>query len=166
MNNWLFNLGLIVAAVLVLTPLCLIAWLVFRMAASGREVRRAEARRVTRNLPGLGEFSTTDDDLWFGEVDDVDVMILSEGQPPTEAQAARVRAILDEFSRLVEEAREYLASHEDMSLLEGGSELFRPYGLELWREDAFVIELVHPADFGVFRVEFQGGEPVGTGYDD
>ncbi len=166
MNNWPFILGLLVAAVLVVIPLCMIVWLVFRIVATGREIRRAEARRVTCELPGLGEFSTTDDERWFGDVEEVDVMIASKGQRPTEAQVARARALLDDLPRRIEQAREYLASQEDMSLLEGGSELFRPYGLELWSEDVFVIELVHPADFGISRVEFEGGEPVGTGYDD
>jgi hypothetical protein len=167
LNDRLVMVGLIVAAVLVLIPVVMIGRLIYGIFAGYRDYRRAEARKVTTTVHGLGEFSTTDNRLWIGEVRGLQVFLESPEQRPTDLQARQVLALLDDLPALTERAKSYLAEHEDTSWLNGSSGTFEPYGLEPESSTAFVLELTHSADSdGVYRVAFRDGMPVSAGRDD
>jgi hypothetical protein len=165
LNDPLVIVGLIAVAVLVLIPLVMVGRLVYGIVSGYREYRRAESRKVTRSVPNLGEFSTTDNKLWIGDVRGLQVILESPGQLPTELQASQVLGLLDDLPALMEKAKTYLLEHGDISGLHGGA--FEPYGLEPANSTAFVLELTHSADMdGVYRVEFRDGVPVSSGRDD
>lgn len=167
MNDWYVIVGLIVAAVLVLIPVVMIGRLVFAIVVDYREYRRAEARRVTATVPNLGEFSTTDNKLWFGEVRGQQLILETHGQPPSDSRARQVLTLLDDLPNLTERATTYLIALADMWWLKDSNGAFEPYGLEPHPDGAFVLELTHPADMdGVYRVEFRDGVPVSSGRDD
>lgn len=54
-----------------------------------RDAREEERHKTTHVVPGLGEFTSSDGELWFGEVDDIQVSLTTQGRPPSEAQARR-----------------------------------------------------------------------------
>jgi len=165
--DWIVTLGLIACGMLALIPIAMIGKLVSSMVRESRRIRAAEARRVTAIVPGLGEFSSTDNELWGGQVSGVQVWLRTLGQPPTESQARQVLAILDDFPELVAKSCSYLVLHEDCSWLEGGAAEFKPYAIVPENEVSFVLELVHPADLdGVYCVTFRDGEPVDSARDD
>lgn len=112
-DDGFLTLGLIAVAGLALVPIVMVGRVVFAIIMESREARAAEARRVTRHLPGLGEFSSTDDEFWVGEVSGLQIVLRSRGQPPSAKQADEIRMIIDDLPRLVEKARAYLGSHED-----------------------------------------------------
>src|SRR5690349_20660900 len=112
--------------------------LVYGIIASLIEYRRAEARKVTVTVPGLGQLSTTDDKLWFGEIRELQVTLESAGKPPSELQAKQVLSVLDQLPSLMVRAKAYLAEHEDTSWLEGGAAAFEPFGLDWESESSFV----------------------------
>jgi hypothetical protein len=166
-NTWPVIVLFIVVAVLVLIPVVMVGKLVYGIIAALIEHRRAEARKVTVPVPGLGEFSTTDDKLWFGEIRGLQVTLESAGKPPSELQGKQVTSVLDQLPSLMERAKVYLAEHEDMSWLEGGAAAFEPFGLDWESETSFVLESTHPGDSdGIYRVEFRNGVPVSSGRDD
>jgi hypothetical protein len=165
LNDPLVIVGLIAVAALLLIPVVMVGRLVYGIVSGHREYRRAEARKVTRSVPTLGEFSTTDYRVWIGDVRGLQVILESAGHPPTELQASQVRALLDDLLSLMEKAKTYLFEHEDISGLNGVE--FEPFGLEPASSTDFVLELTHPADMdGVYRVEFRDGVPVSSGRDD
>ena len=160
-------IGLVVTGVLLLIPVAMIGWFVIGILIAWRDHRRDLTRQVAHEVPGLGTFTSTDGELWFGEVQDLQVALSTTGEPPTPGQAALVRELLGDLPRLVALSREYLISHEDSAELEGGAELFEPYGIEPEDRSTFVLELVHPSDAdGVYRIEFENGRPVRSGRDD
>jgi hypothetical protein len=167
LNNAIVIFGLIVVAILVLVPVVMIGLLVTGIISSGLKSRRAEARKITRVVPGLGDFSTYDNKHWHGEVDGLHISLVSPGLPPTDLQSRQVRTILEGRSRFMEKVKAYLASDENISLLPGGSEALELCGFDIEDASRFVFELVHPADEdGIYRVEFKDGEPISSGRDD
>ena len=164
MNDGLVTLGLIVAVAL---PVVMVGALIYRIFVSHLEIRQAETRKVTTRVANLGEFSTTDNKLWIGEVRGLQVILESPGQPPTQLQASQALALLDDLPSLMERAKSYLAEHEDTSGLNGGARNFEGYALIPESSTTFVLELSHPADAdGVYRVEFRDGVPVSSARDD
>jgi hypothetical protein len=167
LDPWPVIVGLIVAAALVLIPVVMVGKLAFGIVAAFVEHRRAEERRVTVIVPGLGEFSTTGNGVWFGKVRQLQVSLRSDTQPPSELQAKEVASVLDELPSLMAHAKAYLAVHEDVSWLKGGADEFEPFGLDWESRLNFVLESIHPSDAdGVYRVEFRDGVPVSCGRDD
>ena len=167
MDKWITALGLIVAAILVLIPVVMVARFVIAILLAWRDHRAEKAREVTHHVPGLGALTSTDGELWFGEVQELQVTLTTAGQPPTEAHATLVRGVLNDLPRLVELSRAYLLAHEDCSWLEGGAELFEVFGIEPEGRASLVLKLFHPADDdGMYNVEFQSGLPVSSGRDD
>ena len=167
LNDPLVIFLFIVIAVLLLIPLGMIGRLLMAIISSIRQERQAQARKITRTVNGLGEFSTTDNELWLGNVQGLQVAILNPGRPPTESQASRVREILNDLPHLVENATAYVLVHEDSSWRDGDARAFEAYGLEPETETRFVLELTHPADLdGVYRVTFENGEPTNCARDD
>lgn len=165
-EGWV-TLGILAIAGLALIPVVLVGRVVLAMITESRKARAAEARRVTRNVPGLGEFSSTDDELWLGEVSGLQVMLTSRGRPPTDAQANQVRAIIADLAGLVAKSRAYLSAHEDCTWLEGGAAGFEPAAIEPGDAATFALEMAHPTDVeGVYRVTFRDGEPVASCRDD
>jgi len=163
LNNTIVIFGLIVVAILILIPVVMIGRLVAEIVKS----RRVEARKITRLMSGLGDFSTYDDKLWYGQVEGLGISLVSPGQPPTDFQSRQVRTILESRSRFMEQAKAYLVADENISLLPGAPEALEPYGFEIEDASRFVFELVHPADEdGIYRVEFKDGEPISSGRDD
>jgi len=164
---WLVNVGLIIAAILVLIPVVMAGKLLFATISSGIELRRAESRRVSVAIAGLGTFTTTDNCVWFGEVRALQISIMSPGTPPTSAQVAQLLSTLNEMHSLMNRARAFLANHEDMSWLEGGAAGFEPYGIDFESGSDFALESTHASDpDGVYRVEFCNGVAVSSGRDD
>lgn len=167
MYTWPIILGLIVAAILLMIPLIMIGQLVYNIVTSSAEQRRAEARRGSANLPGLGVFSTTDDLCWTGEVRGLLITFSCSDGVPTAIHASMIISTLDQILSLMSRAKAYLAEHEDMSWLEGGAAGFEPYGIDFETGANFVLESTHPSDpDGVYRVEFYNGIAVGSGRDD
>ncbi|MFG0253185.1 MAG: hypothetical protein ACF8NJ_09960 [Phycisphaerales bacterium JB038] len=166
MSDWLFVLGLIVAAVVVLAPVLMIAWLIVRSCRTGSEIRRAEAQRLTCDVPGLGEFITTDNELWLGTVENIDVLIETAGLPPDSGSVAAHRSLLDDLPKLRSRAADFLSEHDEQARLEGDPRRFGVAALELLKDGSCTLELAPPHDFGVYRVEFRDGEPVSSAYED
>ncbi len=167
MDDWLVIVLVIVGLIAMLIPVVMVGRIVYAIIAGIRDDRHAEARRITKMVPELGEFSTTDNCLWFGYVRGLQVTLDCPGEPPTEAHAKRVRVLLDQLPALVDKAQVYLAAHEDMSWLTGDAAGFEPFGIEPEACSEFVLELIHPSDpDGVYRVEFRDGVPVSSGRDD
>lgn len=167
MSTWLVTVGLIIVAILVLIPTVLIGNVVYGIITSWIEHRRAEARRVTVTVPGLGQFSTTDNALWYGEVRGLQVSVISEGHPPTQTHADEVMAVMDQLPGLMSRIRSHLSEHEDMSWLEGGAEGFEPFGVDVKSATHFVIDSMHPSDpDGMYFVEFRDGVIIASGRDD
>jgi hypothetical protein len=167
MHEWITVLGLVLTAALVLIPVVMVGRVVLAIVRDVRREREAKARKVVHAVPRLGELSSTDGRLWFGEVQGLQVSVISTGRPPDEAQTAQVRAIIAKLPRIVEQGKAYLLVHEDCSWLDGGPDRFGPLGIHVEDGADFVLELVHPADVdGVYRVEFREGEPVGSVRDD
>jgi hypothetical protein len=165
MGDW--RLGLAVVAFLVLIPVIVVGRFVFAILSAWREGRIEEARRVIHLVPGFGEFTSTDGELWFGEMQDLQVSPTTAGQRPTESQGAELRRLLANLPGLVEHSRAFLLVHEDCSRLAGSAELFEPCGLEFEHSSLFTLEIAHPADVdGVYRVEFRSGLPVSSARDD
>jgi hypothetical protein len=157
----------LVVAILILLAVAVVGFFMAAIVLHYFLSRRDEARKVTRSVPGLGDFSTCDDKLWFGDVEGLHFSIVGAGEPPADPPWQLVRSILDQRPALIERARTYLIAHEDTSLLPGGPEAFEPYGIDIEDASCFFLELIHPADIdGVYRVEFRDGEPVGSGRDD
>ena len=167
MYTWPVIVLMVVVAVLVLIPVVMVGKLVLDIVGALIEHRRAEARRETVTVPGLGEFSTTDNRLWFGQVRELQVSLESVAGPPSELQAKGVTLVLDQLPSLMARAKAYLAEHEDMSWLDGGADAFEPFGLEWASESSFVLQSIHPSDSdGIYRVEFRDGVAVSSGRDD
>lgn len=159
--------GLVVAAGLVLIPIVMIGRVLIAIITESREARAAEARRVTRSVAGLGDFSSTDNELWLGDVAGLQVSLVTAGGPPTDTQAEQVRAIIADLPRLVDKSRTYLATQEDCARLGGRMADFQPYGIEPEDPSSFVLELTHADDVdGVYRVTFRGGQPISYARDD
>lgn len=159
--------GLVVVGGLVLVPVVLVARVLLAIIAESRRTHIAEARRVTRTIPGLGTFSTTDNELWFGEVAGLTIRIVSPGEPPTVSHVEHVQSIVRNLRGLTEKSRKYLAAHDDNAALVHDAARFWPYALEIDDASCFVVELEHPADVdGVYRVYFRNGEPVSAERDD
>ena len=166
MDKWT-AIGLVVTIALVAVPVVMIGRLAIAILMAWRDHRRDLAREVTHEVPGLGAFTSTDGELWFGEVQDLQVTLKTTGHPPTEAHAALVRDLLDDLPRLVELSRAYLWEHEDCSRFEGGAEQFEVCGMDPEDKSSFVLEFFHTADDdGTYRVEFENGLPVNSGRDD
>jgi len=166
-DTWPVIVGLVIVAFLILIPVVMAGQMVYGIIASWVEHRRAEARRITVTLPGLGEFSTTDNALWFGEVRQLQVSLESEGHPPTEKQVKQLTAVLDQLPLLTSRAKAWLAEHEDLSWLAGGAAAFEQLGIDFESESRSVLELIHPDDTdGIYRVEFRNGKAVSSGRDD
>ena len=145
----------------------MVARLVIVIVLAWREHRHEEGRRRTCQVADLGEFTSTDGELWFGEVQELPVSLNTQGEPPTEFHAGQVRSLLEQLPRLVEQSRAYLAANEDCARLEGGAEGFEPCGLDFESDSSFVLEFGHPSDDdGIYRVEFESGQPVRSGRDD
>jgi hypothetical protein len=177
-----WRIGLAVVVALVLIPVVMIAVMAVRIIAGmitqARESREAEARRVNCDLPGLGEFTSTDGCDWdngWSRGDDWDaddhgglmITIMTAGGPPTEEQSAALRELLDGLSPFVAQSQAFLLEHEDCSWLEGGAQLFELDGVEFQNSLKFVLEFSHPADVdGGYRVTFDDGVPVRSGRDD
>lgn len=169
MYTWPVIIGLIVVVILALIPIVMIGWVIYGIIASLIEDRRAEARKVTAVVPGLGAFSTTDDRRWCGEVRGLEVILVSAGSPPTQRQAGQLTRVLDQLPSLMARAQAYLAEHEDiMSWLEGGAAEFEPFGIDDFEsESSFVLLSTHPSDSdGIYSIEFQNGTAVDYGRDD
>lgn len=156
-----------ILAIFVLILIVTVGRFVWAIASAHRDHKRKEARRVTGTVPSLGEFTTTDNQFWFGEVRGIYITLDSPNSAPGESHAKQVHALLDQLPALAEKATKFLAAHEDISWLTGGAGEFEPYGIDPQAEGVFVIEMTHPADVdGVYRVEFRDGIPVSSGRDD
>ena len=167
MTNGIVIFGLVVVAMLILIPVVMVGRIVAAVVQGCVEDRRAEARKITRPVEGLGDFSTYDNQLWFGEVEGIHISVVRVGESPTVEDSQRVRAILQDRPRLIAKAKGYLAAHEDVSALRGGADGFEQYGFDYDTTSRFVLELAHPEDpDGMYRVEFRDGEPVASGRDD
>lgn len=167
--EWCFIVALAVSGLVVLVAT---GKFVFDVVRDIRRDRAAEARRVTRELPGLGPFSSTDGGLWEGRVNGLMVFLVTQDQPPGEPEAARLRAVLDVLPQYTQAARSYLKTQDwtkDVAPRGTTGEhlnTLTPYSLELTGESTFVLELADPIDANViYRVEFRGGEPVECGFD-
>jgi hypothetical protein len=167
LNNAVVSVGLLVVAILVLIPVVMIVRLVWAIVHAYINDRRAESSKVTHYVSALGDFSSYDNRLWFGEVQGLQISIPTDGQPPNGSHTQQLRAILNDQSSLIEKAKKYLVAHDNASSFPGGAEAFQPYGIDFEDASAFVLEMVHPADQdGVYRVEFKDGDPVASGRDD
>jgi len=166
-GSWPITLGLIVAGILVLIPIVMIGRLIFQIITSGIEQRRAEWRKITVAIPDLGKFSTTDNELWCGEVEGLAVSIRTPGGAPTEPSIRQFKSVLDRLPALMTLTKAYLAEHEDMTWLESGAAGFEPYGINFETGANFVVESTHPSDpDGVYRVTFRNDVAVSSGRDD
>ena len=161
MNKALVIIGLIVVAILVLIPIVAVSRVLIAITRSYFEHRRAEAGKITRSVPGLGDFSSYDGHRWFGVVDGLQVFLVSPGQPPTEEQSRHVQAVLQDRSRWVQKAKTYLAAHENVTLQRSGAEAFELEGLDFANACRVTLELGHPGDpDGMYQVEFDESEAV------
>ena len=169
MTDWFTGLLLITVVVLVLIPVVMVGRLVVQVASGFRRHRAAEAQRVTRVVPGLGEFSSTDGEIWSGVVQGLEITVRSWQEAPAGAQAEQVRAILGDLPALTDSGKAYLAAHEDLSWLAGGSAAFEPFGIDIDSEAplSFTLRLIHAADpDAMYWAKFVDGEPVQSGRDD
>lgn len=166
MDQWT-AIGLAITVALVAVPAVMIGRFVIAILLAWRDHRRDLAREITHEVPGLGTFRSTDGELWFGEVQDLQVTLSTRGEPPTEAHAALVRKLFEDLPRLVELSRAFLREHEDCSRFEGDPEQFEICGIDPEDPSTFVLEFFHAADDdGACRVEFENGLPVRSGRDD
>jgi hypothetical protein len=164
---WIEIAGLIVIAAAVLIPLAMDAPMLCGIFKTWREERVARRHRVTCLVPGLGEFTSVGDDLWFGEVRGLSVTLTHADGPTNHEQIVLVQKLLADLPRLVEEGGRYVVAHEDKEWFGGIVRSFEAFGLELEDDSTFVLELTNPADIdGVYRVEFQSGVPVNSSRDD
>ena len=167
MEPWPITLGLIVAGILVLIPIVMIGRLIFQIITSGIEQRRAESRKITVAIPDLGEFSTTDNKIWCGEVQALVVTLTTPGGAPTEPLILQCKSVLNRLPELMTLAKSYLAEHEDMTWLQDGFAAFEPHGVDFDSASRFVVETNHPSDpDGIYRVEFLDGVAVDSCRDD
>lgn len=157
--------GLLLCGVLVLIPVSMLARIIYDIIVGYREYKRAEQRRVTVSIPGLGDFSSTDNKFWQGVVREMCVCLDHSG-PPSEILAKQVITLLDNLPPWTEKARQYIAEHEDISWL-NGTQAFTVSGIEPMSDGSFILSLSHPEDpDGDYRVEFRDGQPVNCGRDD
>jgi hypothetical protein len=157
----------VLVALFILVPMVLVGRLAIGIFLAWLSHRSDEKRKVTRVVPNLGSFESTNDHLWIGYVNDIQVFLTTQGGLPTQTQADQVRAVLTALPRLSELSRAYLKAHEDCSWLEGGATGFEPESLEFESSSAFVLTFGHPSDDdGSYRVSFESGMPVETARDD
>jgi hypothetical protein len=159
--NRIITLALLAVALAVVLPVVVLARVMLLSLLDRRRERAAEGRRVTRALPGLGDFTSTDGQLWFGEVDKLQVSIDTRAGPPGEEEVRRVRALIDDLPRIMGAARAYLAARPDSELEAGQLAELRPYELDLQDADEFALGMIIAADdTEVYSVGFRGSEPV------
>lgn len=157
--------AMIFGVVVVLLALPVVMAICTVIVSSYRQ-RRAEARRIVMMVPNLGEFTSTDNQIWVGKVRDLQVILENPG-PPTDLQASWVLALLDNLPTVMDMAKRYLQGHGHFLQLDVDANILEAYGLEPLSADAFVLEMVHPADLdGIYRVEFRDGMPTDFGRDD
>lgn len=175
MENWVQAIGIILLAVfsIIFIVLVVIAarWilqLVVGILTALYEHRQHEAKRVTMTVAGLGEFSSIDNRVWTGHVEDIQVSIDTDGGPPTEDHVRLVGTILEGMPHTAEMGRQFLGDHEECEWLEGGSALFQPEMLDCIDDTRnFWLTFGHPADSdGMYGVEFIDGQPVSSKRDD
>lgn len=159
--------GLIVVAAIALTLVALVLRLVLGIFVAAREHRAAEARRVVRMLPGLGEFETFGNGMWAGEVNGLAVGLYCDSDLPDETLVARVRSLLDSLPVLTEQGRQYLVAQPDTASLSGRPSAFELYGLSWWDNETFELEYIHAQDpDGLYRVGYKSGRPNYVARDD
>jgi hypothetical protein len=156
----------VLIALFILPPIVLVGRIAIGIFSAWLSHRADERRKVTHLVPNLGPFESTDEHLWVGTVDDIQVFLTTPGGPPTQAQADQVRAVLADLPRLSDLSRACLQDNADCSWLEGGAAAFKPEGLSFYEQD-FELTFGHPSDAdGSYRVQFQKGRAEYTGRDD
>ncbi|MDB5331495.1 MAG: hypothetical protein JWP03_2646 [Phycisphaerales bacterium] len=166
-NATVIILGVVVL-ILILIPVTIVAYLVVGVAKGVRKDRARKAQRVFRVLPGLGEFSTTDGDLWTGEVEGVTVTLKSPEGPPDEGFVAFVRTLLESLPIFAGRVQDFLHAQEDLKDWADDAHEFEVFGMDFSSGEAsFVLGFVHPKDTdGVYRVLCDGGVLKYLGRDD
>lgn len=163
----LFIIGLSAIGVLALVPLLAGMLIVFSILKQRRAERRAEGRRVTRTVAGLGEVSSTDGEWWSGHVANIDLSLRVRDNEPIDTVARRALAIIADLPGWADRSRTYLASHEDCTQLRGGAAEFAACELEVTGPDEFTLIFAHSDDSdGTYNVWFRGGAPVASARDD
>lgn len=146
-----------------LIPVVIVGMFVLAMITEIRDARAEERRRVTHSVPGLGDFSSTDNETWAGTVLGLPVLVDSPGQPPTAAHAERVRKLLDALPQHTDRARAYLEAN-DVPL--GTARVLAPESLSMEDDTSFFLSLVDSseealgADPTVYEVQFENDVPV------
>jgi hypothetical protein len=151
------TLVLILAAsvlILILIPVVMMARLAVGIAKGVKDERARQARRLSRVLPGLGEFSTTDGAIWDGQAGGVHITLDCPDGPPDEGFAAFVRTLLEALPTLTNRTRKFLIAQDDAKGLTDVAGQFEVSGMECSAGEAsFVLQFTHPQDpDGVYRV--------------
>ena len=167
MADWLTIILLIAVVALLVTAVVIVGRLLLQLTSALIASRRALARRTSIEVPGLGQFSSTDGSLWHGIVQDVRISIVTGNEEPTHIQVERIQAIVRDLPVLTDAAKACLAANEDMSWLDHGASAVEPYGICIRTGKDFRLEFAHADDpDGTYWTEFVDGRPVRSGRDD
>jgi len=157
-DDWLILIVAVASGLAI--PVGVFAAVIGHRFARRRRHKYVAAPRTVITIPSLGEFSSYDNHWWSGPVRDVEVSVQSAG-PPAEERIKHVIALLDRLPQLADRAREFAKTQRDTSGLPGGAETLEIYGLSVRSDDAFELELLHPADEdGFYRFAFRDDEPI------
>jgi len=168
--SWWWWLGLAAAIGAILFVVGSILFVIGGIAAAFWQHRREEARRVTIRLEGFGDFTSTNDKYWSGEVDGKPVSIETDGGPPLSEQLEALRNLLNDLPRLTDVARAHLIAAGDSEGCLRDVDAPGEFGFfSLHVKDAlhFTVDMEHPDDpNGWYYVVFEDGVPLWSGRDD
>ncbi len=159
-------IGLIILIALICFAAYQIILMTYGILSGWREHRAAEARRLTVEIPGLGSFTSTDDELWEGTVGDLEVTFTCPGRAPDAREAGAYATAMARLPALETAARQRLVELVDLSRLAGGVASLHLWGIDLSAQGLKEIYFQHPDDYGMFRVEFRGDVIIDCDYAD
>ena len=132
---------------------------------------RKPIRKIRHPQLGLLTTDETDDSLWTGQVQhegrDICFLLGGSTAAPDERLAAKLQGIIARFGDLEPRAIEFLRSREP-EIRKAKLDFYTLDVSDGRRPEDFTFEFLDAADdySGVWRVEFVGGEPKHTGFDD